>query len=264
MEKLRRLGLFGLVALLLACFWAGLWYQGQRDAAVILTGEEKARAEQVEDGDKTEDDKTGGTVPVGGGREAGGEEVPAFPTAADNPAPAESGAERPGGKAEGSAAEGAGGGIAVHVVGAVKEPGLYFLPGDSRIYDAVNLAGPEEKADLARLNLALPAEDGMQIRVPLIGRKDQWESGALVLRAGSEESLGESGAGESGKSGLLNLNQATAAELTALPGIGQVYAERILRYREENKGFKSVEELRKIKGIGAVKFAELKELVCCG
>jgi len=65
----------------------------------------------------------------------------------------------------------------------------------------------------------------------------------------------------SAKQMLININQATAEELVKLPGIGPSYADKIIRYRQENGGFKSPEELQKVKGIGRKKYLKIKRFV---
>ncbi|MEA4893222.1 MAG: ComEA family DNA-binding protein [Peptococcaceae bacterium] len=269
MDKLQRFGLLGLTVVLLASFWAGLWYQGHKEAATLIL-EGKTKGEEIRQAtgaaEQTEKETT---IPEAGEQEpvADKEKNPAAEAGERFLPPEQPGLASDPGESR-SKDE-----IAVHVIGRVKVPGLYYLPAGSRIYDAVNLAEPEENADLARLNLALTAEDGMQIRVPSIGVKGEWEGGGLLLRPGEENldtGSGKEGAGPAGETaeqverGLLNLNRATAAELISLPGIGQVYAERIIRYREKNGGFKNIDELKNIKGIGDAKFLELRDLVCCG
>ena len=133
--------------------------------------------------------------------------------------------------------------ITVHVAGLVSRPGLVELPEGSRVADAVAAAGgllPGARADL--INLAAPLTDGQQIIVPGPG-------GDLP-----------GGAGET-PAGKIHLNQATAAELDALPGVGPVIAERIVSYREENGPFHSVEDLLDVPGIGEAKLADLRDHV---
>jgi len=64
-----------------------------------------------------------------------------------------------------------------------------------------------------------------------------------------------------GPAGLINLNTATLAELDTLPGVGPVLAQRIIDHRNRTGGFKSVEELRKVEGVGDARFEQLKDLV---
>jgi competence protein ComEA len=137
--------------------------------------------------------------------------------------------------------------VLVHVVGAVRSPGLYRLDEGSRIDDAITAAGgPERKAALELVNLASPVADGQQVVVPLRGSE----------AAASSTSSSGAAAGE-----RVHLNTATLEELDALPGIGPVTAQGILDYRAEHGAFSSVEELDAVPGIGPTRLAELLELV---
>jgi competence protein ComEA len=140
--------------------------------------------------------------------------------------------------------------LVVHVVGAVRRPGLYRLTHGSRIADAVRRAGgATRRADLSLVNLAAQVSDGTQVVVP---RRE-------VVRAGSPEA----GGGEEGSSpgGPVHLNTATPDELDALPGIGPVTAQKILDYRDEHGAFSSVDDLDAIPGIGPARLEQLRELV---
>jgi competence protein ComEA len=137
--------------------------------------------------------------------------------------------------------------LLVHVVGAVREPGLYRLDEGSRIDDAVRAAGgPKPNADLQLINLAAPVADGQQVVVPLRGR------GAA---AGAPSAPGVPAGGR------VHLNTATLEELDTLPGVGPVTAQKILDYRTEHGAFASVDELDAVPGIGPARLAELKKLV---
>ena len=138
--------------------------------------------------------------------------------------------------------------VFVHVGGAVKTPGLYALTMGARVDDAVRAAGGVlEDADLDALNLAARIKDGEKVVVP--------------TRNGEAEAAAASGPGASAEGGKLNLNTASASDLETLPGIGPALAQRILDYREKNGGFRSVEDLMEVSGIGAKRFEELRELV---
>jgi competence protein ComEA len=143
--------------------------------------------------------------------------------------------------------------LVVHVVGAVRRPGLYRLREGSRIADAVARAGgATPKADLALVNLAAPLSDGVQVvlprRLPAAG-----PAGA----GGAATSSGAPGALQ----GPVHLNTATLEELDALPGVGPVTAQKILDYRQENGGFASVDELDAVPGIGPARMEQLREAV---
>jgi competence protein ComEA len=139
--------------------------------------------------------------------------------------------------------------LVVHVVGAVRSPGLYRLREGSRVDDAIQRAGgPKAKAALELVNLAAPVADGQQVVVPVRG-------------AGGPSAVvgGASGAGMAG--GKVHLNSATLEELDTLPGIGPVTAQKILDYRTQNGGFGSVEELDAVPGIGPARLEQLTPLV---
>jgi competence protein ComEA len=134
---------------------------------------------------------------------------------------------------------------AVYVTGAVAKPGVYYLPQESRVQDALEAAGgPTVNADLDRVNLAQRVHDEDQIYVPEIG----------------EENLPATSSGGSGE-GLLDINTASAAELESLPGIGPVLAQSIVDYREAHGPFGTVEEIMEVQGIGQAVFEEIRELI---
>lgn len=132
-----------------------------------------------------------------------------------------------------------GGLIAVHVKGAVAEPGLYWLAPDSRVDDAVQAAGGAlAEADLDNVNLAAFVSDGSQLYVPFAGE--------------SEDAV----------SGPLNINTATEAQLEALDGIGETKARAIVEYRESHGDFASVEQLTRVDGIGDATLDKIREQIC--
>lgn len=138
--------------------------------------------------------------------------------------------------------------IVVYVAGAVGQPGLQSLPTGSRVSDAINSAGgflPEANASV--LNLAAFVTDGERIYVPQATPAGRYDSPA-------DPSY-------SFDSGLININQASQAELESLPGIGPVTAGNIIAYRDENGGFASLEDLLDVPGIGPKTLAEIQNLV---
>ena len=143
--------------------------------------------------------------------------------------------------------------VLVEVGGAVLHPGVYRLPADARILDAVDAAGgfgPRVDATEAdrRLNLAAPVRDGDEIHVPARG-----EVAAL--------SPGSAGGGPAG--GPIDVNQATAEALDTLPGIGPATAAKIIAAREEQP-FASVEELGTRKVVGPATLEKIRDLVAVG
>ena len=138
--------------------------------------------------------------------------------------------------------------VVIDVAGKVNKPGVYKLPSGSRAVDALKAAGGAKKGvDLSDINLAHVLNDGEQIVV-----------GAPKVITSTGRSKGSS---KVKLSGPVNINTATAAQLDALPGIGPVMAARIITYREKNGPFKSVEDLRKVSGMGASKFNALQNQI---
>jgi competence protein ComEA len=136
--------------------------------------------------------------------------------------------------------------VVVHVVGAVRRPGLYRLAHDSRIADAVARAGGAiAKADLAQVNLAAPLADGEQVVVP--------RRGAPVTAA--------AGTSPGTPAGPVQLSTATLEQLDTLPGVGPATAQKILDYREKHGAFASVDELDAVPGIGPKRLEQLRDLV---
>ena len=139
----------------------------------------------------------------------------------------------------------------VHVAGAVRRPGLMRVPADARVATALERAGgPTNRADLTLVNLAARLQDGQQIVVPVRG----------AAGAGSAEPGTAAGGGGAGSPpGMqLHLSTATVEQLDELDGIGPTLAERIIEYRDE-RGFRSLDELSQVDGIGEKRLASLRE-----
>ncbi|BEP29906.1 helix-hairpin-helix domain-containing protein [Helicovermis profundi] len=128
--------------------------------------------------------------------------------------------------------------IKVYILGEVEKEGSYELDYGSRIEDVTKIAVLKDTADLTRINLVEYLEDGEKILIPKI-----------------DEQLFDG----KNKLSLEKFNLLKAKELLAIPGIGQVYADRIINYRNKNGSFKSFEELMNVKGIGEKKYENMKE-----
>lgn len=152
----------------------------------------------------------------------------------------------------GQAASGRGGrgpALYVHVAGAVRRPGLYRVPADSRVAAAIARAGgPLRRAEMTAVNLAQQIEDGQQVVVP-----------AAV--AGGPGAAAAGGSAAAGGELPISLATATEEQLEELDGIGPVLAGAIVEYRDENGGFRSIEQLQEVDGIGEKRFAALEEAV---
>ena len=141
-------------------------------------------------------------------------------------------------------------GVWVHVVGAVREQGLYLVPVGSRVVDAIMAAGGlSETADQCGINLARPLSDGEQLIVPTRATES--------VACGVVGQLGSSG----GASGQISLSRADLATLDSLPGIGPTLAQRIIDGRTAHGGFTRVDQLAEVSGRGDKLFATIQPLV---
>jgi competence protein ComEA len=135
----------------------------------------------------------------------------------------------------------------VHVVGAVRRPGLYRLAPGSRVADALARAGGATRtAQVELVNLAAPVADGEQVVVP---------------RRGAAVAGGSHSGPAAASAGPVHLNTATLEQLDALAGVGPVTAQKILDYRQEHGAFGSVDELDAVPGIGPARLEELRGAV---
>lgn len=152
--------------------------------------------------------------------------------------------------------------ILVHVVGQVKRPGVVTLQPGARVREALKAAGgARSSADLGRLNLARPVADGEQLAVPKPGEKITPAPGPAGPGA-SATGGGTSSAGPGAQPAEpVNVNQADATALEALPGVGPVLAGRIVQWRTDNGPFTAVDELSEVSGIGEKMLAQLRPLV---
>jgi competence protein ComEA len=137
--------------------------------------------------------------------------------------------------------------LVVHAAGAVVHPGVYRVAPGARVFDVVDAAGgPAPDADVNRLNLAAPVADGSQVYVPRVGEAVPATSASAVPGP---------------PSGPLDLNTATLEQLDSLPGVGPATAKAIIAERQRRGGFRSVEDLLDVRGIGPAKLDALRDLV---
>jgi competence protein ComEA len=152
-----------------------------------------------------------------------------------------------------------GGSLYVHVAGAVRRPGMYRLPDGARVAAAVRCAGGlTRRADLTAFNLAAAVRDGQQVIVPRIGQGGAGAAGGVA--AGRAPGAARGG-GSAGGGGKISLATATREQLDGIDGIGPKLAARIIAYRDQHRGFKSVEELGEVEGIGEKRLAGLRRSV---
>ncbi|MCF3125727.1 ComEA family DNA-binding protein, partial [Streptomyces arenae] len=142
---------------------------------------------------------------------------------------------------------------------------VHRLPAGSRVADALRVAGGVRPGtDMDGLNRARFLMDGEQVVVggPAAGLGGSGsDGGSAAGGAGAAGAGGSSGVAGAAPTAPVGLNTATADQLDELPGVGPVLAQHIIDYRSENGGFRSVEELREVNGIGDRRFADLQDLV---
>lgn len=154
--------------------------------------------------------------------------------------------------------------IIVHITGAVNKGGIVTLEENSRVADAIEAAGGlKEDADINKINLAYILEDGVKIKIPSINDKEENEEKENTQDIEIVENVPE-GNSNSGniKTGKININKASQIELETLPGIGPSIALKIINYRNENGKFSSIDDLKKINGVGDSKYENIKNLIC--
>ena len=180
--------------------------------------------------------------------------------------------------------------IYVFVCGAVAQEGVYELPAGSRVYQAVEAAGGyAADADTSYINQADPVTYAQKLEIPTVEEAEKLrEEAALAAENRQAETDAESGSGPDGAAAgyanngagqvnngagqmnnsagqaddaaarLININTADEAALQTLPGIGAAKAASIVRYREANGGFSSIEEIKKVSGIGDITYENIK------
>ena len=138
--------------------------------------------------------------------------------------------------------------IVVDVEGKVRHPGLQILPAGARVADAIAAAGGFQRGvNHTQINLAAHVSDGQLIMIPANGQ------------VASDSAFGGSEGGSGTTS--ININQATASELDALPGVGPVLAGRIVQWRSAHGSFSSINDLENVPGIGPKVFANLRSYI---
>ena len=163
--------------------------------------------------------------------------------------------------------------IAVHVTGAVKLPGVYYLSAGARVHEAIEKAGGRtDQADIHSLNLAAKIRDGQQINVPKIRqipdvKQDLSISNAVQepttptspnLSAIPQPSMRRSAPSAGSR---ININTATSQQLQTLPRIGPALAQRIIEYRQISGEFSTVDDLTNVKGIGEKTLEKIRDSI---
>lgn len=135
--------------------------------------------------------------------------------------------------------------IVIDISGEIKNPGIYKMKGRVRLYEIIDKAGGlKEEANINSINQARYVKDGEKIIIP-----------------SSRNSQGMDKESISNGNNLVNINTASKEELLKLPGIGEVTAEKIINYRDNNN-FTKIEDLKNVNGIGMGTYNKLKDLIC--
>lgn len=152
--------------------------------------------------------------------------------------------------------------IYVHIIGEIKYPGVYEMEAGDRVFQLVEKAGGlTENADISSINLSKKLVDGEKITIfakkTSVVTENLSSSGNLNNNSFSTNTSTNS-------SNLININTASQKELEELPGIGPTLSQRIIEYREKNGYFQTIEDIKKVSGIGDKKFEAIKDLITVG
>ncbi|HWR64708.1 MAG TPA: helix-hairpin-helix domain-containing protein [Bellilinea sp.] len=139
--------------------------------------------------------------------------------------------------------------LTIDITGAIVKPGVYQLPPNSHVLDAIQAAGGlRVDADVNTLNMAAELSDGQKIIVKTEGQLP-------VASDGIERSIPIE------VNGLIDINTATAEQLDTLPGIGPTKASDIITYRQKNGAFDRIEDIQNVSGIGPATFEAIRNLI---
>ena len=157
--------------------------------------------------------------------------------------------------------------IIIYIAGQVRKEGVYELDENSRITDAIEIAGGlKEDANIENINLAEVLEDGMKIYIPdkKEPNNNQSENKNLIQKNTgntTENSKKTNTDNKQNQNTKININTATQTELETLPGIGPSTALKIINYRKDNGKFKNINDIKNVSGIGDSKFNNIKNLI---
>lgn len=155
--------------------------------------------------------------------------------------------------------------IGIHIKGEVNNPGYYEVKNGSRLNDVIKKAGGKTNdADLNRVNLAQKVIDGEEIIIPKKGEPLDTATNSNLYYTQENKFDKENGydrLSQEINSEIVNINSADMYQLCRISGIGESTAEEILAYRKKKGAFKSIEEIKNVKGISDRKFEEIKDKI---
>lgn len=152
--------------------------------------------------------------------------------------------------------------ITIFISGEVKSPGVVELYSEDRLMDGVKkCGGVTDEADMNRINLAMKISDEGHYIIPKIGEDIENVKDKGKETVNQTQNLNDDKSEQNKENNKININNASLLELDSLPGVGEVTAQKIMDYREENTKFKSIEEIKNVKGIGENKFNNLKDYI---
>ncbi|MQN01612.1 MAG: ComEA family DNA-binding protein [Lachnospiraceae bacterium] len=152
--------------------------------------------------------------------------------------------------------------IYVQIDGAVKKPGVYALPADSRVFVLIEKAGGLRKdAASSALNQAEKLTDGQKLTILTKSEYKKNQSGEGTAVNPGTASSGSAVSGSEGSSGLIDINRADKNTLTTISGIGPTRADAIIEYRTKNGPFKNTKDITNVSGIGDATFQKIKDKI---
>ena len=152
--------------------------------------------------------------------------------------------------------------IYVDIAGEIKFPGVYEIENGDRVFQLIEKAGgATENADISSINLSKKLTDGEKI---IIFAKRNLIDSETTSSSTTQSNTSSSVNSPTKKSNLININTASQKELEELSGIGPVLAQRIIDYREKNGYFSTIEDIKKVSGIGDKRFEAIKDSITVG
>ncbi|NLI56294.1 ComEA family DNA-binding protein [bacterium] len=153
--------------------------------------------------------------------------------------------------------------IYVDIAGEIKSPGVYEMENGDRVFQLIEKAGgATENADISSINLSKKLTDGEKIII--FAKRNLIDSETTTSSSITQSDTSSSINSSTNKSNLININTASQKELEELPGIGPALAQKIIDYREKNGYFSTIEDIKKVSGIGDKRFEAIKDSITVG